>query len=156
MLCNTEVKQIEQVPEGLSLRLSDGTQGYLLVVDTVLCATGRAPNLSPLGLENVEACITTGKVDEPGYSTLNAIAVNEYSCTMQANIFAIGDCTDRLNLTRVTIAQGRAFADTEFGNKSCTVSYEGIPSAVFFNPEAVTVGLTHILHLTRNLLFKLR
>ncbi len=141
MLCNTEVKQIEQVPEGLSLTLSGSTQDTL-IVDTVLCATGRAPNLSQLGLENIEVSITTGKVDGLGYSTLNAIAVDEYSCTTQANIFAVGDCTDRINLTPVAIAEGRAFADTEFGNKPRAASHEGVPSAVFSNPEAATVGLT--------------
>ncbi len=141
ILCHTEVKQIEQVSEGLSLTLSGGTQDSL-IVDTVLCATGRAPNLSQLGLENIEVSITTGKVDGSGYSTLNAIAVDEYSRTIQANIFAVGDCTDRLNLTPVAIAEGRAFADTEFGNKPRAASHEGVPSAVFSNPEAATVGLT--------------
>ncbi len=141
ILCNTEVKQIEKVPEGLSLTLSNDTQDSL-IVDTVLCATGRAPNLSELGLENIDVCITTGKIDGLGYSTLNAIAVDEYNCTMQDNIFAVGDCTDRLNLTPVAIATGRAFADTQFGNQPYAVSYEGVPSAVFSNPEAATVGLT--------------
>ena len=62
-------------------------------------------------------------------------------CT-QANIFAVGDCTNRINLTPVAIAEGRAFADTEFGNKPRAASHEGVPSAVFSNPEAATVGLT--------------
>ncbi len=66
----------------------------LPVVELPDGTTGRAPNLSQLGLGNIEVCITTGKLDGLGYSTLNAIAVDEYSCTMQANIFAVGDCTD--------------------------------------------------------------
>lgn len=88
MLCNTEVKQIKQMPEGLSLTLSGGTQDTL-TVDTVLCAIGRAPNLSQLGLENIEVSITTAKVDGPGYSTLNAIAVDEYSSVLCKLIFLL-------------------------------------------------------------------
>lgn len=141
MLCNTEVKQIEQVPKGLSLTLSGGTQDTL-TADTVLCATGRAPNLSQLGLEKVGVKIANSKVVGPGYSVLSAISVDKYSRTTQANIFAVGDCTDRLNLTPVAIAEGRAFADTEFGNKPRAASHEGVPSAVFSNPEAATIGLT--------------
>jgi glutathione reductase (NADPH) len=54
----------------------------------------------------------------------------------------VGDCTDRINLTPVAINEGRAFADTHFGNKPRQMSYENVPTAVFSNPEAATVGLT--------------
>jgi glutathione reductase (NADPH) len=81
-------------------------------------------------------------MDGPGYSTANAIAVNEYSQTSQPNIFAVGDVTDRLNLTPVAIGEGRAFADSEFGNNSREFSHQTVPTAVFTNPEAATVGWT--------------
>jgi glutathione reductase (NADPH) len=73
---------------------------------------------------------------------MDAIAVNEYSQTSQANIFAVGDVTDRMNLTPVAIGEGRAFADSEFGNNRRVFSHENVPTAVFSTPEASTVGLT--------------
>ncbi len=72
------------------------------------------------------------------------IAVDETSRTSQTNIFAVGDCTNRPHWTPVAIATGRAFADTMFGNKPRTVSYECIPSTVSSQPEAATVGLTEV------------
>ena len=71
-----------------------------------------------------------------------SIAVKANGRTSQSNIFAVGDCTDRVNLTPVAIAEGRAFADTEFGNKPRAISHKNIASAVFSQPEAATVGLT--------------
>ena len=71
-----------------------------------------------------------------------AIAVNEYNQTSEAHIYAVGDCTDRINLTPVAINEGRAFADTHFGDKPRQMSYENIPTAIFTTPEAATVGLT--------------
>lgn len=71
-----------------------------------------------------------------------AIAVDEYRCTNQANIFAVGDCTNRTHWTPVAIATGRAFADTVFGNQPRTVNLECIPSALSSRPEAATVGFT--------------
>ena len=71
-----------------------------------------------------------------------AIAVDDFSRTSQANIYAVGDCTNRINLTPVAINEGRAFADTEFGGKPRLMSHENVPSAVFATPEAGTVGLT--------------
>jgi glutathione reductase (NADPH) len=102
-----------------------------MIVDVVLAATGRKPNLQKLALENAGVEIKKG-----------AIAVDKYSQTTQENIFAVGDCTDRVNLTPVAINEGRAFADTRFGGQSRIMSYENIPSAVFSTPEAATVGLT--------------
>jgi glutathione reductase (NADPH) len=84
-----------------------------------------------LGLENTKVEVVKG-----------AIAVNEYSQTAEENIYAVGDCTDRINLTPVAINEGRAFADTHFGGQSRQMSYENIPTAVFSTPEAATVGLT--------------
>ena len=105
-------------------------------------ATGRIPNVDGLGLENAGVDVVPSSEEGPGYSTTNAIAVNEYSQTSQSNIFAVGDVTDRLNLTPVAIGEGRAFADSEFGNRRQEFSHENVPTAVFSTPEAATVGYT--------------
>lgn len=141
ILTNTVVKEVERVPEGLKLMLA-GENQEPITADVFLAATGRAPNVEGLGLENAGVDVVVSSVEGLGYSTMGAIAVDEYSRTTQPNIFAVGDCTDRLNLTPVAIAEGRAFADSEFGNNPRSVSHENVPSAVFSNPEAATVGLT--------------
>ena len=120
---------IEKTPSGLNVILGD-THQKTIAVDAVLTAIGRKPNLKNLGLENADVDIKNG-----------AIAVTQYSETSQPNIFAVGDCTDRMNLTPVAINEGRAFADTQFGGKSRIMCYDNIPTAVFSTPEAATVGL---------------
>lgn len=127
---NTTVEKVEKVPEGLKIYLT-GEDSEPLIVDTFLCATGRKPNLEGLNLENAGVEIVGG-----------AVAVSANCRTSQANIYAVGDCIDKANLTPVAIAQGRAFADTEFGNLPRAISLENIPTAVFSEPEAATVGLT--------------
>ena len=127
---NTTVEKIEKVPEGLKVHLK-GEESETLIVDAFLAATGREPNLEGLNLENAGVEVIKG-----------AIAVKQNSRTSQPNIFAVGDCTDRVNLTPVAIAEGRAFADTEFGNMPRAISHKNIASAVFSQPEAATVGLT--------------
>ena len=129
-LTESSIAQIEKTPEGLKLTLS-GKSAETLTVDALLCATGRLPNLEKLGLENA------GVETEKG-----AIAVTKDSRTSQPHIFAVGDCTNRINLTPIAIAEGRAFADTEFGNNPRSISHENVASAVFSQPEAATVGLT--------------
>ena len=129
-LLNTDVERIEKVPAGVRLILK-GAKVSEFVVDAVLYATGRLPHLEPLALD--QAGIKTEK---------GAIVVNEWSQTSQPHIFAVGDCTDRVNLTPVAIAEGRAFADTQYGNNPHHISYENIATAVFSQPEACTVGLT--------------
>ncbi len=126
----SSIAQIEKTPEGLKLTLS-GQSSETLTVDALLCATGRLPNLEKLGLENA------GVETEKG-----AIAVTKDSRTNQPHIFAVGDCTNRINLTPIAIAEGRAFADTEFGNNPRAISHENVASAVFSQPEAATVGLS--------------
>lgn len=126
----SEPPTIEKTPEGLKVTLAGKHQGNLMA-DVILSATGRKPNLEKLGLENAGVVVNKG-----------AIAVDPYSHTSQENIFAVGDCTDRINLTPVAISEGRAFADTQFGGMSRTMCYDNIPSAVFSTPEAATVGLT--------------
>ena len=130
IVTGSSIEWIEKTPEGLKLQLWGESQ-ETLTVDAVLCATGRLPNLEKLGLEN--AGVETDK---------GAIAVTKDSRTSQPHIFAVGDCTNRINLTPIAIAEGRAFADTEFGNNPRAISYENVPSAVFSQPEAATVGLT--------------
>ncbi|NEO32299.1 MAG: glutathione-disulfide reductase [Symploca sp. SIO3C6] len=122
---------IEKTSEGFKVNLK-GDSEEIIIVDTVsLAATGRKPNLDKLGLENTGVEVNKG-----------AVIVDQYSRTTQENIFAVGDCTDRINLTPVAINEGRAFADTEFGGKSRLMSYANIPTAIFSTPEAATVGLT--------------
>lgn len=141
MLNNTMVKQVERVAEGLKLTLS-GDHNDPVIADVVLAATGRVPNVEGLGLDKAGVDVVPGEVEGLGYSTIRAIAVNEYSQTSQPNIFAVGDVTDRINLTPVAIGEGRAFADTEFGNNRRVFNHENVPSAVFSTPEAATVGMT--------------
>ena len=130
ILDNTAVKEIERVGDELDLILSGKSQNTLST-DTVLYATGRVPNVRGLALEKAGVKVTQG-----------AVVVDEYSRTTQANIFAVGDCTNQPNFTPVAIAQGRAFADTEFGNNPRTVNYEYVPLTVSSHPEAATVGLS--------------
>ncbi|PZO45005.1 MAG: glutathione-disulfide reductase [Pseudanabaena frigida] len=118
--------------DSLTINFKDGSGSpQSLEVDAVLAATGRQPNLAPLNLAQAGIEIVN-----------NAIAVKEDSCTNQPHIYAIGDCTNRVNLTPVAIAEGRAFADTVYGHTPRFISHTNIPSAVFSQPEAATVGLS--------------
>ena len=130
ILTSCEPSAIEKTPEGFQVVLG-GNHQETLMTDVILAATGRQPNLKNLGLENAGVEIKKG-----------AIAVDQYSHTTQENIFAVGDCTNRVNLTPVAINEGRAFVDTVFGGQSRIMSYENIPSAVFSTPEAASVGLS--------------
>ncbi|NEQ30760.1 MAG: glutathione-disulfide reductase [Leptolyngbya sp. SIO4C5] len=129
---DSKIVSVEKKDDGVVVNI-ENAQGVSQVFADVLClaALGRKPNLDNLGIENTGVEVNAG-----------AIAVDEYSRTAESNIFAVGDCTDRINLTPVAINEGRAFADTEFGGKSRQMSYENVPTAVFTTPEAGTVGLT--------------
>ncbi|NUN64528.1 glutathione-disulfide reductase [Pseudanabaena biceps] len=123
---------ITKEENNLAITFNDASgKPQIVNVDAVLSATGRKPNLAPLNLENAGIKVIN-----------NAIAVREDSSTNQPHIYAIGDCTDRVNLTPVAIAEGRAFADTVYGHTPRFISHTNIPSAVFSQPEAATVGLT--------------
>jgi len=100
--------------------------------DLVLYATGRAPNTQGIGLEKVGV-----QLDKAG-----AIAVDEWSKTTVPNIWAVGDVTNRINLTPVALMEGHCFADTEFGGKPRKADHRDVPSAVFCQPELANVGLT--------------
>jgi glutathione reductase (NADPH) len=141
LIRKTVVSSVEKVPEGIKLNLS-GEHTEPVIADVFLVATGRSPNVEGLGLENVGIDVVSSSVEGPGYSGMNAIAVDEYSQTSIPNIFAVGDVTDRVNLTPIAIGEGRAFADSEFGNNRRVYNHIPVPTAVFTSPEAATVGLT--------------
>lgn len=103
-----------------------------LDADLVLFATGRVPNTSGLGLEAAGVALGEG----------GAVRVDADSRTSVPSIYAVGDVTDRVQLTPVAIREGQAFADSVFGNKPWRVDYEAIPSAVFSHPPIAAVGLT--------------
>jgi len=111
------------------LMLSDGR---ILEADEILFATGRIPNTNGLGLEVAGVALSEN----------GAIKVDEWSRTSCSNIYAIGDCTDRINLTPVAISEGRALADSIYNNDPKTVDYENVASAVFSQPPVGTVGMT--------------
>ncbi|MEO1340315.1 MAG: glutathione-disulfide reductase, partial [Cyanobacteria bacterium J06635_13] len=133
ILNNKPKLAIAKKDHGLEITIptSDGGEEIIVADAASLAATGRAPDLADLGLENTAVEIING-----------AVAVDEYNQTAEPHIYAVGDCTDKINLTPVAINEGRAFADTHFGGKSRQMSYENIPTAVFSTPEAATVGLT--------------
>ncbi|MFM5981835.1 MAG: glutathione-disulfide reductase [Sphaerospermopsis kisseleviana] len=133
ILNHTQIIGFEKDAEGIKVKVrKDGESEDTVVVDAVsLAALGRKPNTQNLGLENTKIQLKNG-----------AIVVDKYSRTDEETIYAVGDCTDNINLTPVAINEGRAFADTVFGGKSRTMSYENVPTAIFTTPEAATVGLT--------------
>jgi glutathione reductase (NADPH) len=126
---NTDVARIERSGTGVRVTLNDGT-GF--GAGHIMYATGRLPNVVGLGLEKAGVELT------PHY----AVKVDAYSRTTAQNIHAVGDVTNRVNLTPVAIREGQAFADTVFGGKDIKVDHAMIPTAVFSQPEIGTVGLT--------------
>ena len=138
---NTEVTSVEKVSNGLKLTLSTQSEAPI-ISDVLLVATGRIPNVDGLGLDKAGVNLVDSTVEGHGYGTMNAIAVNEYSQTNHPHIFAVGDVTDRINLTPVAIGEGRAFADSEYGDRRGIFSHEDVATAVFTQPQAATVGFT--------------
>ena len=126
---NATFQGIAQQPDGC-LRVSM-TGHDPIDVDCVMFATGRAPNTAGLGLENAGVELSDGAVVVD--------ADNKSTCD---SIYAVGDVTNRVQLTPVAIREGQAFADTLFGGKPHRVDYENIPSAVFSHPPMAGVGLT--------------
>lgn len=108
------------------------TNGMEQTFDTVLFATGRRPNSDNMGLEDLG--VTIGRRGE--------ISVDEYSQTAIPSVYAIGDVTNRVNLTPVAIREGMAFVRTVFEGEPTPVDHDLIPSAVFTQPELGTIGLT--------------
>ena len=125
---NTNVTELIRQPDGhITLKLDDGSE---LQADTVMYATGRVPNVRGLGLSEAGVHVLPGGM----------IPVNEYSQTNLQNLFAVGDVTNRVNLTPVALMEGHAFADSEFGGNPRPVNHGFIPSAVFSHPPVATVG----------------
>ena len=121
-------KNPAKIEKGLKVTFEDGSTGDF---DLVLFATGRKPNTAGLGLEASDVKLAAD----------GAIVVDEYSKSSAASIHAIGDVTNRLNLTPVATSEGMALAKTLFGGKPTPVDHENVPTAVFSHPNLATVGL---------------
>ena len=124
-----DVAKIEASGTGVRMTLDDGAA---FGAGQVMFATGRIPNVVGLGLDDAGVELT------PHY----AVKVDAYSKSSADSIYAVGDVTNRVNLTPVAIREGQAFADTVFGGKDVAVDHRLIPTAVFSQPEIGTVGLT--------------
>jgi glutathione reductase (NADPH) len=129
LVFNQIIERIEKTAGGKAVTFSDGS---VAEYDAVVYAIGRVPNVAGLGLE--AAGVT---LNDKG-----AIAVDPYSRTSVPSIHAIGDVTDRVNLTPVALAEGMALVKTLFQGKPTAMDYANIPTAVFSHPPIGTVGLT--------------
>jgi glutathione reductase (NADPH) len=129
VLCGSKIVAIERSASRFSAHLSSGNR---LGADCVMFATGRRPNIAGLGLEQAGIAIAKN----------GGVAVDEYSRSSIANVYAIGDVTNRVNLTPVAIREGAAFAETVFGARPTAVDHTNVPTAVFSDPEVGAVGLT--------------
>jgi glutathione reductase (NADPH) len=125
----TTISGLEKTSDGLRATLSTSEK---VDADVVLYAIGRDPNTGGLGLERAGV-----KLDEAG-----AVIVDEYSQSNVESIYAIGDVTNRMNLTPVAIRDGHAFADSVYNKRPTPVDHSFVPSAVFGRPPIGTVGLT--------------
>jgi glutathione reductase (NADPH) len=123
------VDAVERVEHGFCVELSNRRS---FVVDRVMFATGRRPNVTGLGLEAAGVRIAKS----------GGIAVDEFSRSSVPGIYAVGDVTNRVNLTPVAIREGHAFADTVFGGKATAVDHSNVPTAVFSEPEVGAIGMT--------------
>jgi glutathione reductase (NADPH) len=126
---NRQVARIEKLPHGIRATLDDRAT---VEADLIMFATGRTPNTHNLGLEPAGV-----KLDHEG-----AVVVDAYSRSSVPNVYAVGDCTNRLQLTPVAIAEGQAVAETLFHGNPTTPDYVNVPTAVFSEPRIGTVGLT--------------
>ncbi|MGV3769519.1 MAG: glutathione-disulfide reductase [Sphingobium phenoxybenzoativorans] len=127
---NAQMERIEKNEDGtMCIRIKDGDP---IACDLLLFATGRKPKSDNLGLEDVGV-----EIDDKG-----AIKVDDHNRTNVESIYAVGDVTNRVQLTPVAIREGHAFADTVFGGNPRTVDYGCIPSAVFSHPPLAAVGMT--------------
>jgi glutathione reductase (NADPH) len=125
------LRSLERDASGYRLNRADGS---VLSAEAALNATGRHPNTAALGLENLGV-----RLDARG-----AIVVDPDSRTHVSGIWAVGDVTNRKNLTPVAIAEGRAFADTEFGKLPARVDLRNVASAVFSDPPIATAGMSEL------------
>jgi glutathione reductase (NADPH) len=122
-------KNPSKIEKGLKVTFEDGSTEQF---DLVMFATGRKPNTANLGLEASDVKLAAD----------GAVVVDEYSKSSVPSIHAIGDVTNRLNLTPVATSEGMALAKTLFGNTPTPVDHENVPTAVFAHPNLATVGLS--------------
>lgn len=128
-LFNASVERIGKQAQGFKVTLGDGTS---LDCDVVLVATGRIPNTQGLGLENAQV-----QLDPEG-----GVCVDGNNRSTCESIYAVGDVTNRIQLTPIAIREGQAFAESVFGNQPTQLDYDCIPSAVFSDPPLAGVGMT--------------
>ena len=131
LLTETEISSVSKTSDGLLTKLSSGEE---VITDEVMYATGRVPATNDLGLKNVGIKI----------GSLGEIIVDDNNETNIKNIFAIGDVTNRINLTPVAIAEGQIFADNRFGTTNKKCDYSNVASAVFTQPAIGVVGLNEV------------
>lgn len=124
----TNIAEMEKREGGVWVKSTNGDEA---IFDQVLFATGRTPNTDGLGIEEAGGALGRG----------GEIIVDEYSQTGVPSIYAIGDVTNRVNLTPVAIREGMAFVETVFKGNPTPVDHDLIPSAIFTQPEMGTVGL---------------
>ena len=127
---NAPFEKIEKLEDGSLKIFMTGCEP--IIADCLLFATGRKPKTEGLGLENAGVAL-----DKHG-----AVIVDEDNRSNVESIYAVGDVTNRVQLTPIAIREGQAFADTIFGNKPTRVDYTNIPSAVFSTPPIAGVGMT--------------
>jgi glutathione reductase (NADPH) len=125
----TQVARIDKAARGYTVTT---TAGDKIETDLVMYATGRKPNIKAMGLAEIGV-----RINETG-----AVIVDEWQRSSIPNIYAVGDVTDRINLTPVAIAEGRAIAETLFNNNPIKMDHADVPSAVFSQPPIGAVGLT--------------
>ncbi|WP_101065399.1 glutathione-disulfide reductase [Roseovarius salinarum] len=125
----TNIVEMEETEGGFRVKATNGTER---VFDKVMFATGRAPNTADMGLE--EAGVALGRNGE--------VEVDAYSQSSVPSVFAIGDVTDRVNLTPVAIREGMAFVETVIKGNPTPVDHVNIPTAIFTQPEMGTVGMS--------------
>ena len=131
ILHRNDLERIDRQPDG-ALKVSFIAGPEAAVFDAVLHATGRAPNTRELGLET--AGVELGEDGE--------VIVDRFSASTAPSVYAVGDVTDRINLTPVAIREAHAVALTLFGNQPTPVDHMDVPSAVFSQPPVGTVGMT--------------
>ncbi len=127
--CATNISRVEKTTEGLRVFCEECDNKTF---DQVLFATGRRPNSVGIGLRSIGVLL----------NDRGAIKVSERMQTSVENIYAIGDVTDRINLTPVAIHEGRIFAGNHFGGEDRVMDYNNIPTTIFSQPPLGTVGLT--------------
>ncbi|MGR3636047.1 MAG: glutathione-disulfide reductase [Shimia sp.] len=127
--CGTNILEMRKEGDKIWVKATNGDERLF---DQVMFATGRAPNTEDMGLEALG--VELGRKGE--------IVVDEYSQTVVPSIYAIGDVTDRVNLTPVAIREGMAFVETVFKGNPTPVDHDLIPTAIFTQPEMGTVGLS--------------